>query len=115
MNFTPCTINKVPVDSCTPRTTARGIRRPITEMMPVVPIIKRVITMVERQASFHNIQFVKDLTDGLPPVNVDPGQIQQVLTNLLVNAVQSMPQGGVVTVTVSQRNVSALTSSAVPV
>ncbi|MCO6459018.1 MAG: HAMP domain-containing histidine kinase [Pirellulaceae bacterium] len=32
------------------------------------------------------------------PARVDPGQIQQVLTNLIDNAIQAMPQGGPVTV-----------------
>jgi signal transduction histidine kinase len=36
-------------------------------------------------------------------VHVDAGQIKQALTNLLVNAVQSMPQGGPVTVQVDRR------------
>ncbi len=35
-----------------------------------------------------------DLPPHLPPVMADPGQIQQVLLNLLINAWQAMPQGG---------------------
>ena len=36
---------------------------------------------------------------------IDPGQIQQVLTNILVNAIQSMPRGGKATVAVGRRKV----------
>jgi len=36
----------------------------------------------------------KELAQDLPPVEVDSGQIQQVLMNLLINAWQAMPQGG---------------------
>jgi PAS domain S-box-containing protein len=37
------------------------------------------------------------LTENLWPVEVDPGQIQQVFGNLLINADQAMPAGGVIT------------------
>ncbi len=35
---------------------------------------------------------------GLWPVEVDPGQITQVFNNLVLNAVQAMPEGGTITV-----------------
>ena len=38
------------------------------------------------------------LAPGLWPVEVDPGQISQVINNLLINADQAMPGGGYVTV-----------------
>jgi signal transduction histidine kinase len=43
-----------------------------------------------------NCKFV--LADGLWPVVADGGQISQVLHNLVINAVQSMPQGGKLTI-----------------
>ena len=35
-----------------------------------------------------------DLSDDLPPVDIDEGQIVQVLNNLVINAGQAMPDGG---------------------
>jgi two-component system sensor histidine kinase AtoS len=44
------------------------------------------------------ITVVKDLDDRLPRTMADPMQLQQVFMNLLLNAVESMPEGGLLTV-----------------
>jgi PAS domain S-box-containing protein len=45
-----------------------------------------------------NVDYTIELPDDLFPVEVDKGQIDQVLTNLFYNAVQAMPGGGTITV-----------------
>ncbi len=49
-----------------------------------------------------NVVLVLDLDPGIDRVRVDPGQLDQVVVNLVVNAGDAMPGGG--TVTVSTRN-----------
>jgi two-component system, cell cycle sensor histidine kinase and response regulator CckA len=44
------------------------------------------------------LTITKDFAPDLPAAEVDPGQVQQVLMNLLINAWQAMPQGGKITV-----------------
>jgi two-component system, cell cycle sensor histidine kinase and response regulator CckA len=45
-----------------------------------------------------DIQLKTVLDPGLAPVRVDPGQIEQMIFNLVVNARDAMPRGGVVTI-----------------
>jgi signal transduction histidine kinase len=44
------------------------------------------------------IEKVLELQDDLPPVYVDPKQVQQVFLNLILNAIQAMQGGGVLTI-----------------
>jgi two-component system cell cycle sensor histidine kinase/response regulator CckA len=39
-----------------------------------------------------------DIAEDLPPVDADRGQISQVLNNLVINAAEAMPAGGVMTI-----------------
>ena len=63
-------------------------------------------TLVPRIAHFFRAThprhtFREDLTPGLPEVMVDPLQIEQVLMNLVYNAVQATDEGGTVTLATS--------------
>jgi PAS domain S-box-containing protein len=50
------------------------------------------------------IRVVLDLAPDLPRMSMDPDQMDLVLTNLVTNAVQAMPDGGTLTVTTVRRD-----------
>lgn len=57
----------------------------------------RVLQFIQPQCSETNVMIHRIYGD-LPPIWVDRGQIEQVLLNLSINALQAMPDGGILTV-----------------
>ncbi|MFH2098035.1 MAG: PAS domain-containing protein, partial [Pseudomonadota bacterium] len=49
-------------------------------------------------STISGIEVTLDLDDGLYEIEADPGQIEQVLLNLYVNAAEAMPRGGALTI-----------------
>lgn len=60
-------------------------------------LIENFLEMLGRVIG-EDVELRRDLGEGLPEVYADPGQIEQVLMNLVVNARDAMPDGGVVTI-----------------
>jgi len=61
-------------------------------------IILSVLKLTEHQVARSRINLKTHLEDHLPSVYVDPEQMKQVFLNLIINAVQAMPDGGSLTV-----------------
>ena len=59
-------------------------------------VIQKTLKLMENSLHVSNIETRLNLTKGLPKVFIDDSQIQQVLVNLIVNSVQSMPSGGAI-------------------
>lgn len=56
--------------------------------------IQEIIKVVNHTLEMNNIDLKRSLSDGLPLVQGDPRQLQQVFLNLITNAVSAMPSGG---------------------
>lgn len=67
-------------------------------------VIRRTIRLVRSQKRFDDIAIEHHLKEGVPKVNGDVNQLEQVLLNLLLNACEAMPNGGTLRVSTTAQN-----------
>lgn len=73
-------------------------RSPEKALASVNSIIERTLSILRTQSLFQNIQITEHLSEDLPDITIDPDQIQQVITNMLINGAEAMPDGGKLTI-----------------
>ncbi|MCL6638859.1 MAG: two-component sensor histidine kinase [Firmicutes bacterium] len=71
---------------------------PDIQQMSVNSLLQGVLTFTEPMLRQQKIKLVKKLAAQLVPVEVDGERIKQVFVNLILNAVQAMPEGGELTI-----------------
>jgi len=79
--------------------------RPVGAIVGVADVPRAVGDAVEasrREAEARGVGLVVSLSPGLPAVTFDPALLKQCLVNLLRNAVESLPAGGLVTMTAAR-------------
>jgi PAS domain S-box-containing protein len=69
---------------------------PVKEVASVKELIEETVGFC---LAGSNADYRLEIPDDLPAATIDKGQIDQVLNNLLINALQAMPAGGTITVT----------------
>jgi two-component system NtrC family sensor kinase len=65
-------------------------REPDKALCNVNDILLESISLLERQALFHNVKITKDFDVELPVTTIDPSQIERVFLNMIVNAAEAM-------------------------
>jgi nitrogen fixation/metabolism regulation signal transduction histidine kinase len=76
--------------------------RPTTlnlEQQSLVPALQAVLALMEANLTHHQIQLVSELAPDLPDFQFDSDKIKQAFMNVVLNAMEAMPQGGTLSVT----------------
>jgi len=61
-------------------------------------VVEDGLYFFEARCAKEGIELVRKLSGDMPEITADPGQLNQLLVNLVVNALQSMPGAGKITV-----------------
>jgi len=61
-------------------------------------VIEDGLYLLESRCANSDIELIRVLSPDIPEITADPSQLNQVLVNLVVNAIQAMPDGGRLTI-----------------
>lgn len=67
-------------------------------------LMEELITLITSQAHRHQVKIVSRLADDLPTIRIDRSRIKQALLNLMINAIEAMPDGGQLTLVLERVN-----------
>ena len=73
--------------------------QPVKCAVSLQKVIEDSVSLVVRGS---NVTTVVEVPEDLPPIESDAGQMGQVFYNLIINAVQAMPEGGTITITAGE-------------
>ncbi len=77
---------------------------PRQSTVSVNPVIQEVVSFLEGRCIQQDIKAHTNLCDTLPDIWADESQIRQIIMNLMINAVQAMEKGGLLTITTQPGN-----------
>lgn len=68
------------------------------EQFSINEVLNRTLSFVANEIYVNKVSLEKDLGRNLPQINGNQHQLQQVFLNIILNAIQAMPDGGVLRV-----------------
>lgn len=71
-------------------------RRPVPQLEPVDvnSLLAQILDASQPTLAARNVELHSQMTEGLPSIEADPDQLQQVFINLINNSLDAMPTGG---------------------
>jgi signal transduction histidine kinase len=57
-------------------------------------LILSLVSLIQQKCSTSKIQIITQLDESLATISADPNQLQQALLNIILNAIDAMPNGG---------------------
>jgi len=74
------------------------VEKPVLISLSIENVVREARRLVANEAGINRVEFNFLFPPDLPPVLGNPRDLQQVFLNLLLNAIQAMPNGGLLTV-----------------
>jgi two-component system NtrC family sensor kinase len=71
---------------------------PRFELVDINNTLENTLTLLKKQLSDGAVRGVKKFDNNLPSILGDPNQLWQVFVNIIMNAIQAMPEGGDLTI-----------------
>jgi signal transduction histidine kinase len=71
-------------------------RPPRLQSVELEPVLENVLGLASHGVRGKTVHFEKKIEPGLAAVECDPEQLEQVLLNLMINAIEASPDGGTV-------------------
>jgi signal transduction histidine kinase len=84
------------------------VRKKRLEQRPlkISTVIESILDLLDYEICKQKVTVVKEWKNDIAPVMGDPDQLQQVFLNLILNAIQSMPQGGTLRLSLALKAIS---------
>ena len=77
--------------------------KPLLQPMDIRECLDRTLTLVNIELRHAKVELVRDYAPDLPKVFGDEKQLGQVFLNLIINAIEAMPDGGTLRIQTRQR------------
>ncbi|MHC4664227.1 MAG: sensor histidine kinase [Planctomycetota bacterium] len=71
-------------------------------------LIRETIAVLRPQLDHHDITVEEDFEHAPPEADVDQNHIRQVMMNLVINAIEAMPEGGTIGIALAEENRSVI-------
>ena len=68
---------------------------PAMTLVNLNDLVEELCLLVRHKLANHGVALERDLAAGLPPIRADASQLEQSFLNVVLNAAQAMPDGGV--------------------
>ncbi len=77
---------------------------PNIEQTSLEHTIEQVLSLLENRIIISGVKINKEFEQGIPLINAEAEQIEQVFFNIIINAVQAMDDGGTLTINMAVEN-----------
>jgi two-component system NtrC family sensor kinase len=74
------------------------VEKPVLVSLSLKDVVGEARRLVANEAEIKHVEFRVEMPENLPPAKGNPRDLQQVFLNLFLNAIQAMPDGGLIVV-----------------